>query len=141
MAQCRLRVERRYAYPWRRRRKWAALFTPNGTWRAVESAGGPPLVRVQGTVALVTFAKTEHDRRPHCRHRSGNLLLDGDGKRASGRSYGFVITAVNGLIEWIAHATFEDELAKVDDVWRFASRTLIQFAHLEVPLQTAATHR
>lgn len=96
---------------------WAACFTPGGTF----NGGGGVFT---GPEALAGFAKG-YAQNIKGRHWTNNLVLEGDGRSATGSCY---------LILWniadprnpsiLTTAIYTDELEKTDGGWRFTKRTV-----------------
>ena len=98
--------------------EWAACFTPEGAFSA-SSAG-----TFTGTEALAGFARG-FAAQLKARHWTNNLLLDGDGRTATGRCYLMLMRLQPGNPATVlATGLYEDQLTKTAGGWRFASRSL-----------------
>jgi hypothetical protein len=122
---------------------WAGLFTPDGAWERVDGATGEVVFSVSGRADLEAFAREDYAARGGGtgRHWTGNIMLEGDGPRVRGRTYAFLIQAIDGAVEWIAHGNFDDDLVKFDEGWRFERRAVRLLVPAEIPSEAAATDR
>jgi hypothetical protein len=114
---------------------WAALFTPDGVWQAVDAPGGEATFSVRGRDDLETFAREDWVARGSGtqRHWMGNILVEGESPHVRGRTYGFLIQSVDGEIRWIAHGDFDDDLVKTAAGWRFGRRSIRPLGPSVVP--------
>jgi len=104
---------------------WAATFTPDGVFECLGLPEGAPLGgRHEGTAALEAYA-TKHYRinQGRARHWNWNLLIEGDGDRASMQCYLNAYSAGQGpTAEFRVTGIYRDTLRRTTDGWRFASR-------------------
>lgn len=114
---------------------WAGLFAPDGAWERVTEPGGEVVFSVKGREALVEFAREDYAGRGAGmgRHWMGNIVLQGEAPKATGRTYGFLIQSIDGEIKWIAHGNFYDDLVKLDEGWRFQRRAIFPLGDLTMP--------
>lgn len=97
---------------------WAATFATDGTF----TSGGRTRT---GTEELQAFAADFAARMPGSRHWSNNLVIDGDGDRATMRCYLQLLKTGGGPATLVTTARYEDTLRRVDGAWKFASRTVV----------------
>jgi hypothetical protein len=104
---------------------WADLFAPEASFELLDAPGGTAVFSVEGRDGLIQMAREEYSNRGDGagRHWATNILIEGQGPVAHGKCYGFVLQAVDGKMEILAHGNFVDELVKQDDGWRFKRRT------------------
>ena len=95
---------------------WAATFVEDGLFEG--SAGVP----VRGRRALEEFAASGHSRRGAVRHLTDNVLIDGDGDRATLTAYLAMFRVGSGLPELVRTGVYRDTLRRVDGRWKFAHR-------------------
>lgn len=114
---------------------WAALYTEDGAWEKLDGPGGRADFGVYGRADLAAFAREDFAGRGSGagRHWMGNVLLDGEAPKISGRTYGFLIQMVEGEIRWQVHANFEDDLVKTDEGWLFARRAAVPLGEVTIP--------
>jgi len=93
---------------------WADCFSPDGVFEVDGSA-------VRGRAALREYAAVHH-RVMRCRHMTVNHLYDVRGDRASGRSTTVVTLATPGGYKIFGQGMYEDELVKLNGIWRIESR-------------------
>ena len=92
---------------------WAATFTADGSFEMPGRA-------LSGAAELEAFAKQFAETQSGTRHWTNNLLIEGDGDRATLRCY--LCLQKNGSGEPVTTGFYTDELRKVDGHWRFAAR-------------------
>jgi len=99
---------------------WAATFTPEGVFNSASGTftGGEQLAGFGNSFA----------QRLKARHWTNNLVLDGDGRKASGTCYLLLYQLTPGQqppANLVVTAIYKDELAKgPDGSWRFTQRTV-----------------
>jgi uncharacterized protein (TIGR02246 family) len=98
---------------------WAATFTPDGTFTSGSNA-------FQGREQLTAFAKSFAERMAGTRHWVNNVVIDGEGDRATLRCYLHLLRVGDGAAQTVSTARYQDELRRVDGAWRFAARTVIR---------------
>jgi hypothetical protein len=106
---------------------WADTFLPEGVFECVGVPEGSPLGgRHQGRAALVAYATTHHRLNGgRARHWNWNLLIEGDGERATLRCYLAALVAGQGDgARLVATGIYTDRLARTAAGWRFASRRI-----------------
>ncbi len=97
---------------------WAATFAADGTF----TSGGRTRT---GTEELQAFAADFAARMPGSRHWANNLVIDGDGDRATMHCYLQLLKTGGGPATLVTTARYEDTLRRVDGAWKFASRTVV----------------
>ena len=98
---------------------WAATFTPEGVF---SSANGT----FSGSDQLAGFA-SGFAKQLKARHWTNNLVVDATEGGAKGTCYLILLRLTPGErppAGIIATATYNDELTRVGDEWRFAKRTV-----------------
>jgi hypothetical protein len=99
---------------------WAGMFSENGVF---SSASGT----FTGTEQLAGFA-TGFAANLKARHWTNNLVIEGDGKKATGSCYLLLYRLTPGQqppASLLVTAIYNDELAKsADGSWRFTKRTV-----------------
>jgi hypothetical protein len=99
---------------------WAGTFSEDGTF---SSASGT----FTGTEQLAGFA-TGFAANLKARHWTNNLVIEGDGKKATGSCYLLLYRLTPGQqppASLLVTAIYNDELAKsADGSWRFTKRTV-----------------
>lgn len=76
---------------------------------------------VEGREALAGFAEATHKSMPLMRHDATNILIDGDGDRATGSA--FLIGYFGGSeYKIIVTGRYADTLTRTPDGWRFSER-------------------
>ena len=89
--------------------EWVACFTPEGSFENPESVwAGEDAHRklVADQIGL-----------PRCQHIMTNLLLEGDGDRATGRANGAVFEEIDGVYSISNFSGQEHHFVKVDGKW------------------------
>jgi uncharacterized protein (TIGR02246 family) len=95
---------------------FAGTFTPDGEF----GAGGQVM---RGHDELRAFVTGRAGVAPR-RHVVSSMLVDGDGDRASLRAYLQVFAlGDDGSFQVAVQGTYDDELVRVPDGWRFARRS------------------
>ena len=109
--------------------KWADLFQPGGVWEranASQAGGerrGPILLTTRA--AMIDFAQGVFKaQRGLTRHVGINLVIEGDGTRATGRSNIVLVDAREPPIRIAIVVDIDDEYQKTPQGWRFKRRTL-----------------
>jgi hypothetical protein len=103
---------------------WADCFTPDGVFICTPE-DGPLGGRHEGRDALVAYAATHHElTRGRARHWNWNLLIDGEGDRATLVCYLAAYAAQTADRPPVLRATgvYHDRLVRHDGTWRFAER-------------------
>ena len=97
----------------RRRRGWAATFTPDGVFNTFN-----------GHDALVNFVKTWREKLNGAtrRHWNSNLRITGDSREANGYVYLMLVDVSTKPPSIMGTATYTDSLIKTKDGWRFTKR-------------------
>jgi hypothetical protein len=104
-----------HAIDFARPAEWAACFTADGVFSSATTGES------QGTEALVAFA-TGFAARLKARHWITNLLLEGDGDRATGTCYLQLWNVAAAPASLLTTGTYVDQLAKMDGAWKFTRR-------------------
>ncbi len=89
---------------------YAATFTPDGVFEGIGSRG-------RGHNELRALPLSLHPEAIETQHWVTNTVLQGDGQRATSKSYILILRAES---YYLGH--YADELAKVDGRWLFARR-------------------
>jgi hypothetical protein len=109
---------------------WADLFVEDGT---LDTGLG---FAVDGTTAArAEFGDNVPVIMPGSRHVVSNLRIDGDGDAATGAAYlQLWVTDDDGTgLKLLVSGIYQDRLRKVEDGWRFVTRTLVPDAGGPVP--------
>ena len=97
--------------------EWAACFTADGVFN-----GGTGVFT--GTEALTGFA-TGFFKQLKARHWTNNIVVDGDGAKATGACYlNLLMLAAGKPASTIATGIYNDELVKAAGAWKFSSRVM-----------------
>lgn len=96
---------------------WASCFTSDGSFEA-------PGQTTRGTEELRKFADGMKSLPAPFRHLPSNLVIDGEGDRASMISY-VTVLRVESPPRIVFLGRYEDQLEKVDGVWKFARRKVL----------------
>ncbi|MFN0096801.1 MAG: nuclear transport factor 2 family protein [Dehalococcoidia bacterium] len=95
--------------------EWAATFTPDGVFNSGQGT-------FTGTEQLQGFV-AGFAAQLKARHWTNNLVVDGDGAKASGACYLLLWRLQAGAAPSVlVSGVYHDELAKTADGWRFTSR-------------------
>jgi ketosteroid isomerase-like protein len=97
---------------------WVDCFTADGV---LVSAMGVS----SGRLELEAFAKTYEAgraRMPNARHFMTNIATKIDGDRASARSYVQITTSNPQGVRVLFTGQYDDELVRIDGMWKFAER-------------------
>ena len=97
---------------------FAGCFVPDGAF----DPGGGELIT--GTAALAAFARSVPAGVPGIRHVGSNVLVDGDGDAASGRSYLTVVIA-GAQPTLLMTGRYRDTLRRDGGRWRFTERIFV----------------
>jgi len=76
---------------------------------------------LEGQTALGAFATQTHSALPSMRHNATNIVVDGDGKTATGSAF-LIGYLVDGGYKVITTGRYTDELTKASEGWRFSKR-------------------
>ena len=76
---------------------------------------------IEGQTAISEFATQTHAALPGMRHNVTNIVVDGDGKTATGSAF-LIGYLVDGGFKVITTGRYTDELTKAGDGWRFSKR-------------------
>jgi ketosteroid isomerase-like protein len=76
---------------------------------------------IEGQAAIGEFAIQTHTALPGMRHNVTNIVVDGDGKTATGSAF-LIGYLVDGGFKVITTGRYTDELTKAGDGWRFSKR-------------------
>ena len=120
-------------------RDWSLLadiFAPDATWYAM-----PPIdLRFEGISAIIEGVRASVERQEILVQTSSGLVIDLHGiGAASVRSTLAEFGREPGKDGWSAVAFFDDRVVKMDNVWRFAART-VHLRHLGAfPISGAST--
>lgn len=93
---------------------WADTFVENGRFGNSE-----------GRAALIAFAEGFHESNPMSRHWNTNLHLTPNAQGAEGTTYLILYNAGVRPPEVIITATYNDQLVRTSDGWRFQSRQVV----------------
>jgi hypothetical protein len=74
-----------------------------------------------GHESIAAFAKQTHDTMPGMRHNATNVVVDGDGDRATGSAF-LIVYLVDGGYKAILTGRYSDELTRTAEGWRFTNR-------------------
>lgn len=91
------------------------------------AAGGPEIVGAAALEKTLRAMVRLYDGVPSTQHVTTNLVIeiDGDGGRATARSYFTVLQALDDFpLQVIVAGRYEDRFAKRDDDWRFVERVV-----------------
>lgn len=96
---------------------FAACFVPDGVFN-------PGHTLVEGREAIAGFAVDTHKNLPLMRHDATNVVIDGDGDRATGSAFlvGYLAGPDHKVI---VTGRYRDQLVRTADGWQFTDR---QFA-------------
>ncbi len=94
---------------------WAATFAEDGTFEM-------PGRKISGPSELEKFATEFASTQAGTRHWTNNLLIEGEGDRATLRCYLCLLKSGTG--EPVTTGLYTDELVRVDGAWRFAARVV-----------------
>jgi hypothetical protein len=95
---------------------WADCFTEDGVFESSRSG------RSEGRQQLVAFAEDVAANRAGIRHFIDNLVIDGDGDRATLRCYLLLWDCREVPPRAAAFARYDDELTRTPAGWRFRHR-------------------
>ena len=102
---------------------WAATFTPDGAL----IANGQ--VRAQGTEVLTEYvAVRRRNQKPRLRHWTTNLLIEGEGDRATLRLYVAAFDIADGLEAPYVMGEYQDDAVRIDGKWLFETRRMTVIA-------------
>ncbi len=105
----------------------AALFTEDGEWIA-------PYRTARGPADIAAWLQQSVPPQPRRMHYVMNSIVECDGARATARSnYLVMVEGPNGPIPSVC-GTYDDELVKQPDGWRFQRRRLIHAFRGEMAL-------
>lgn len=76
---------------------------------------------IEGQTAIGEFATQTHSALPGMRHNATNIVVEGDGKTASGSAF-LIGYLVDGGYKVITTGRYTDELTKASEGWRFSKR-------------------
>jgi len=76
---------------------------------------------LEGQTALGAFATQTHSALPSMRHNATNIVVDGDGKTATGSAF-LIGYLVDGGYKVITTGRYTDELTKASEGWRCSKR-------------------
>lgn len=94
--------------------RFAGCFVPEGTFN-------PGHTVLEGHEAIAEFGTQTHKSMPLMRHNATNLVIEGDGKTATGSA--FLIGYFGGSgYKVIVTGRYADQLIKTADGWRFTER-------------------
>lgn len=93
---------------------FGACFVPDGSFDSGMSV-------LEGQEAITEFAHQTHSAMPTMRHDATNLVIDGDGNRASGSAFLIGYLAGSGY-KVIVTGRYTDELEKTSAGWCFTKR-------------------
>jgi hypothetical protein len=106
----------------------AALFAPDGEWIA-------PYRTATGPADIAAWLQQSVPSQPRRMHYVMNCIITIDGARATARSnYLVMVEGPNGPVPSVC-GTYEDELVKQSDGWRFQRRRLIHAFKGEMALR------
>ena len=74
-----------------------------------------------GHESIAAFAKQTHDNMPGMRHDATNIVVDGQGDRATGSAF-LIGYLVDGGHKVIVTGRYSDELTRTAEGWRFTKR-------------------
>ncbi|MDG2113578.1 MAG: nuclear transport factor 2 family protein [Actinomycetota bacterium] len=104
---------------------WISTFTPDGVFECLGLPEGTPTGgRHAGSEALRAYGNTHYGvSQGRARHWNWNLVIEGDGDRATMRCYLNAYSAGQGdSALFRVTGVYRDVLKRTDDGWRFASR-------------------
>ena len=82
--------------------------------------------RVEGRAALSAFAETVPTRLPRPRHILSNVVIDGDGDRATLKGYLQVFAHIgDGAPQPVTTGVYNDTLRREDGEWLFVERVYV----------------
>ena len=106
----------------------AALFAPDGEWIA-------PYRTATGPADIAAWLQQSVPPQPRRMHYVMNSIITTDGERATARSnYLVMVEGPNGPIPSVC-GTYDDDLVKQPDGWRFRRRRLIHAFKGEMALR------
>jgi hypothetical protein len=76
---------------------------------------------IEGQTSIAEFAAQTHSAMPGLRHNAVNIVVDGDGKNATGSAF-LIGYLVDGGYKVIVTGRYTDELTKASEGWRFTRR-------------------
>jgi hypothetical protein len=119
-----------HALDYSRPADFAAVFTPDGVYRAVSSvaSGEQPRFRHEGAAQLLAFAEAAaQKRRGLGRHWTGNVVLEATDAGASAVSYVAFLQIDPDTKERriTISGTHRDRFVRAPEGWRFTSRTVV----------------
>jgi SnoaL-like domain len=97
--------------------QWADCFTDDAEFDA------RPVIHCHGRDDLIAFAQATLTDKRLGRHWTSNVLVDGDGERATTRVYLMMVRS-GKVGETGATGVYEDRLRKIGGQWRFEYRKL-----------------
>ncbi len=77
--------------------------------------------KVEGRSEIIDFATRTHEAMPGLRHNATNIVVEGEGRRATGSAF-LIGYQVDGGYKVIITGRYTDELEKTSDGWRFSRR-------------------
>lgn len=93
---------------------FAACFVPEGVF-------DNSMAVIEGQKAIGEFAVQTHSAMPGMRHNAVNIVVEGDGHRATGSAF-LIGYLVDGGYKVIVTGRYSDELEKTGTDWRFSQR-------------------
>jgi len=103
----------------------ASLFTEDGVWERKEAAAGTKYdekVRIVGRENIREFAAANLKTASRELYLSSNSVVDGEGNTATARSMIVILNLKDTPASVYIVGTFEDELRKGPDGWKFTYR-------------------
>ncbi len=94
---------------------YAACFTPDGVFEM-------PGRRVEGAEALAASTAQSSDGSVGMRHILSNIVVDGEGDRATGKAYATLVRTQSAPASILMTGEYEDQLVRADGGWRFHAR-------------------
>ena len=74
-----------------------------------------------GLEAIEAFARKTHENLPGMRHNATNIVIEGEGDRATGSAF-LIGYLVDGGYKVITTGRYSDELSRTPEGWRFTKR-------------------
>jgi hypothetical protein len=109
---------------------WADTFTEDGVFCAIRN--GIEVLSFRGAEALRANARSNRERKArgrHGRHFSTSHISEGDGDRATHRSYCLHLVVESGNAPTVhVMGTYSDTLKRVNGKWRFVRREFTEDA-------------
>lgn len=94
---------------------FGACFVPGGVFDSGMNV-------IEGREEIAAFAKGTHAALPGMRHNALNIVVEGDGKSATGSAF-LIGYRVDGGYQVIVTGRYRDDLTKTAEGWRFAKRS------------------